>query len=114
MDQHTNASPKKIDLPCIVEIAGCGVLAGRTREMTESEASLQCPSLAFPGARKPKVGATGLLTLTFQLEGASRVTLKIPCRIAFSSANLLGVQINTQALNSHHRENFTDLLRSKK
>jgi hypothetical protein len=113
MNQQTNTSPKKIDLPCLVEVAGCGVLAGHTYEMTANDISMQCPGLAFPGARKPKVSSSGVLTLTFHLAGASRETLKIPCRIAYVTANILGVQINSQALNSHQRESFAELLKSK-
>jgi hypothetical protein len=113
MDPHTYAPPKKIDLPCLVEVAGCGVLAGHTHEMTADDVSMQCPSLAFPGARKPKTGSTGVLTLAFHLAGGLRETLKIPCRIAYVTANILGVQINTQMLNSHQRECFAELLKSK-
>ncbi len=114
MDKAAPDSSKKLELPCTLEVAGCGVLAGRTHDLSSQEILIQCPCLVFPGARKPKIGATGLITLTFHLPGISRETLKIPCRVAYVSSNMVGLQINVQVLNSHQRERFADLLMSKR
>jgi hypothetical protein len=113
MDQHSSHTPKKIQLPCILEVAGCGLLSGRTRELTEQEISMQFPNLAYKGARKPKVGTSGVLTFELIMYGNPKEVLRMPCRINYVSSIIVGVQINTQVLNSRQRARFAELLESR-
>lgn len=112
MDPNTH-TPKKIQLPCILEVSGCGFLNGRTVELTEQEVSMQFPSLSAPGAKKPKVGMPAMLTFEFILYGTPREMLRMPCRINYVSSIVVGVQINTQALNFHQRGCYEALLKSE-
>ena len=114
MEQKQPRKPKQVQLPCILESSGCGFLNGRTRELSEQEVSLQCPGLVYPGARKPKVGTSGILTFEFILFGNPREMLRMPCRIKYVISSTVGVQINLQSLNLHQRHCFTDLLDVKK
>ena len=112
MDQNSSNIPKKIQLPCVLEVSGCVFLKGRTREMTDQEISVQCPNLAVLGAKKPKVGISGVLTFEFILYGSPREVLRIPCRVNYVSSIVVGLHININTLNHHQRQCFADLLTS--
>ncbi len=89
------------------------MLSGRTRELTGHEISMQFPNLAFPSARKPKVGASGMLTFELVMYGTPKETLRMPCHVNFVSSVIVNVSINVQTLNSRQRERFIELLKSK-
>jgi len=112
VDKKDTLTLKPFDLACLLETSS-GTLPGRTSLLSEDEASLQFPSLVFPNIRKPKIGSTGVLTLTFHLHGHPIETLKIPCRVAYVISILVGVRLNTQALNSQQHERYIMLLKSK-
>jgi hypothetical protein len=112
MDKDPNRA-KKIELPCMLEVSGCGMLSGRTRELTGHEVSMQIPNLAYPGARKPKVGSSGMLTFELITYGNPRETLRMPCHINLVSSLIVTVSINVQTLNSRQRDRYIDLLKSK-
>ncbi len=48
------AIPKAIQLPCILDISGRHYLTGETRELSEHEATVQIPALAFSETQKPR------------------------------------------------------------
>ncbi len=102
---------RSIDLPCTLEISGYAPIAGRTRELSAQEAVLQCPSLVVPGIRKPVAGGTGVLTLAVRGSGAGREAVKLPCRVAYVSFSVVGLQLNTQTLDAHRQEIFATLLK---
>lgn len=106
----TAADRKEIRIACMLEVPGAVPLYGQTRELSEREASVQSPSLAAPGTRKPRTGEAGVLTLVFPGQPSQREALKIPCRVAHVIGNVVGLQLNAAALNSRQKDSFAALL----
>jgi PilZ domain len=101
---------KEIRLPCALEIAGLTPLHGQTRDISGEGVALRIPHLSVPGLRHPKLGDTGMLTLSTPPRSMARHSLKIPCRVAHITGNVVGLQINAAALPAHQRETFSSIL----
>lgn len=103
---------KEIRIACVLEVPGAAPLYGQTRELSEREASVQSPSLAVPGIRKPRTGDTGILTLAAPGQQSPREALKIPCRVAHVIGNVVGLQLHSVGLNSRQKDSLAALLKS--
>lgn len=109
--QRRTFTRKEIRLPCAIEVAGASPLQGQTRDISPDGVSGHFPGMMVPGRRLPKLGDTGVLTLSAPPGAMSRQALKIPCRVAHVTGNVIGLQINTQLLTLPQRETFAAIMR---
>lgn len=106
---------KFINLPCTLEVGGHFFFRGETRELSEHEATVQIPALAFSGAQKPRHGMNCMLILNVNSLGARLPeTLKIPCRVSYTATILIGLNLNIEAVDNRQREIFDELLQANK
>lgn len=101
---------KEICIPCLFEVPGLTPLSGQTRDLSSQVASIQSLQLSITSLRRPKLGDTGVLTLSFRVQGAPRETLKLQARVAHMSGVMLGLQLNTSLLTEPQKEAFVRLL----
>jgi hypothetical protein len=111
-EQKPLSTPRAIHLPCTLEIAGRLFFRGETREISELEAAIQIPALAFPDAQKPGHGSSCLLTLILRGSGGGPPDiLKIPCRLVYAAGIVIGLSLNAEELDEHQHHIFDALLK---
>ncbi len=96
---------KPIVLPCTLELTSRIGYKGETRDLSMLEATVNLPSLCFPGSKPPKFGATGVLSVSLR-GGGIREVMKIPCRIDYVSTTQVGLTLRSQALNTRQQKVF--------
>ncbi|MFM8330614.1 MAG: hypothetical protein ACKN9T_02900 [Candidatus Methylumidiphilus sp.] len=112
-DHATRTRHRAIHLPCILA-AGYHFFRGNTCELSEEEAAVQIPSLAYPGVKSPAHGVAAVLTLGLgRGGGAMREILKIPCKVTYIATTVVGLQLYTQDLDERQQKIFDAVLKVK-